>query len=92
MKKDLRFMPETTYYSRGKRVTKKAYMRDYTASSEKNMIRKNDKSLAELAKLVDDSTTYITIPTPPGWKCERPKCTTDFKHKHSTYAALKASE
>ena len=37
---------------------------------------------------IDDSTTYVTIPTPRGWKCKRKNCTTDWKHTHSTYLTL----
>lgn len=30
MAKDIRYMPETTYHYKGKRITRKAYTRDYT--------------------------------------------------------------
>lgn len=37
---------------------------------------------------VDDSTTYVEIPTPEGWKCPRANCPTDWYHEHTTYGAL----
>lgn len=33
---------------------------------------------------------YVTVPTPPGWKCERPDCTITFKHRHTAEADLYA--
>lgn len=42
-----------------------------------------------LSAIVDNGTTYVTIPTPKGWKCKRKNCTTSFKHKHTTYDALR---
>ncbi len=41
-----------------------------------------------LARIVDDGTWEVTIPTPKGWKCKRKGCTVDFKHKHGTYKLL----
>lgn len=40
----------------------------------------------DLEKIVDDSTTHVTVPTPKGWKCRRKNCPTRFKHTHSTYS------
>ncbi len=49
----------------------------------------DDKKIPiNLGEICDDSTTHITIPTPGGWKCERPNCKTDYLHKHGTYSTL----
>lgn len=42
----------------------------------------------DLKDIVDDGTTVVTIPTPEGWRCERPNCSTDFLHTHTTYSVL----
>ena len=42
----------------------------------------------DLKDIVDNGTTYVTIPTPKGWRCERPNCPTDFLHTHGTYPSL----
>lgn len=48
----------------------------------------SDKALSELASLVDNSTTTVTIPTPKGWECERKSCNILWKHGHNTYPSL----
>lgn len=45
-----------------------------------------------LEKLVDNSTTVITIQTPKGWKCKRNNCPTSFRHSHSTYSIFNAKK
>ena len=47
-----------------------------------------DKLLHELAGIVDNGTTHVTVETPEGWKCDKPNCPTVFYHKHSTYDCL----
>lgn len=46
------------------------------------------KDFDDLMDYVDDSTTHITIPTPKGWRCERPNCLSDFLHTHASYPSL----
>lgn len=46
-------------------------------------MKKSD--LQMLNVLVDNGTTFVTIPTPKGWKCRRKNCRTDFKHKHTAF-------
>lgn len=38
---------------------------------------------------VDNGTLTVSIPTPKGWTCSRPGCTTDWRHTHGTFADFK---
>jgi hypothetical protein len=37
-----------------------------------------------LEKLIDNGTTYVTVETPDGWKCDRVNCNIDWKHVHKS--------
>ena len=41
-----------------------------------------------LKDMVDDSTTHVTVATPPGWRCKRASCKTEYLHSHGTYTSL----
>lgn len=45
----------------------------------------DENQMKDLASLVDNGTTYVTIPTPDNWKCERENCYVDYRHTHGTY-------
>ncbi len=42
----------------------------------------------ELALMVNNGTTHVTVATPKNWKCKRPNCKVDYHHTHGTYATL----
>lgn len=46
------------------------------------------KGFKDLSKIVDDSTTRVTVPTPDGWKCHKENCAIDWFHTHGTYPSL----
>lgn len=47
-----------------------------------------NKEFDDLGKIVDDSTTHVTVPTPEGWQCSKENCTVDWFHTHGTYPSL----
>lgn len=42
----------------------------------------------ELAKIIDNGTIEVNVPTPENWICSKKGCSTLFYHRHSTYANL----
>ena len=57
-----------------------------------HVVKMSKKSIQGLKITPDDGTTYVTVPTPEGWKCERKGCTADYKHSHGMYPSLKNHE
>ncbi len=48
--------------------------------------------LEDLADMIENGTTTVTIKTPKGWKCKRRSCRVDYYHVHETYNSLKEKQ